>query len=365
VLFRSLPGTYRYSLPPDAKGAWSEHQAPKDLGNKEPIPFAEGALTDRPRDGRNGVKYTQADAFHVDFDLAATVPLKQVDVYAAGYVPDLELFGSADGREFAAVAKLKGAGEVAGVVCCSLVPDEGQKQTVRHVRLNVGARPAKKDLVIAEVDIIGPDGAGGEPAAPGGPGIGSRGGGLKPMVDFRDGVADPRQGLNPELFDPKKTNSNLWIDHTSGYLVPKLMYYDAHPEYYAQRLDGQRIPKTVTDAYVHLCLSNPEVRKISTERLLGWIRLQPEKRYYCVTQGDGMDWCQCEKCKAMDVTHGNYSDRLLQFVNPMARAVRQEFPDKILLAFAYCGTDVAPVVRPNNPVSLAAQRLARFLIRVP
>ncbi|MCM8757214.1 MAG: DUF4838 domain-containing protein, partial [Candidatus Omnitrophica bacterium] len=167
---------------------------------------------------------------------------------------------------------------------------------------------------------------------------------LKPMVDFRDKLGDPSKALTPEIFKPEGT---LWLDHTSGYLVPKYLYYDQHPEYFALRLNGQRIPKTTRDSYIHLCLSHPEVVRIATERLLGWIRLQPDKTYFCVTQGDGLDWCQCENCRKMDIQPGNYSDRLLQFVNKLARVVQAEFPDKILLTAAYCGTDVAPVKEKN------------------
>ncbi|MCM8757400.1 MAG: glycoside hydrolase family 20 zincin-like fold domain-containing protein, partial [Candidatus Omnitrophica bacterium] len=50
----------------------------------------------------------------------------------------------------------------------------------------------------------------------------------KPVFAYRCGgcpvfrqtrLADPKKGADPELFDPKKTGSNLWIDHTAGYLV--------------------------------------------------------------------------------------------------------------------------------------------------
>lgn len=173
---------------------------------------------------------------------------------------------------------------------------------------------------------------------------------LEPLVHFRPLLGDPRKGLNPELFT-KETGSTLWLDHTAGYLVPKLMYYDTHPEYFAMRRTGERIPKDTRDSYIHLCFSNPDVVKISTERLLGWMRNERDKRYFCVTQGDGPDWCQCAECKAMDVAPGNYSDRLLVFMNQLARAAREEFPDNILLGAAYCGTDVAPVrERPEENV---------------
>jgi len=162
---------------------------------------------------------------------------------------------------------------------------------------------------------------------------------LKPIVHFRPQLADPRKGLDPEIFK----GGTLWLDHSAGYMVPKYQYYDEHPEYYAKRLNGKRIPKSTRDSYIHLCMSNPDVVKISTERMLGWMRLQKDKKFFCVTQGDGPDWCQCKQCKAMDVEVGNYSDRMLKFVNHIARAAKEEFPDKVLLTLAYVGADLAPV----------------------
>ncbi len=80
-------------------------------------------------------------------------------------------------------------------------------------------------------------------------------------------MGDPKNGLDPELFDPKITGSDLWIDHTAGYLVPKRLFYDSHPEYYAE-ISGKRIAADrFTDHRTPLCLSNPAV----TDRLLHWV----------------------------------------------------------------------------------------------
>ena len=78
----------------------------------------------------------------------------------------------------------------------------------------------------------------------------------KPAFEFRrirvpwqlkssyDDVGDPRKAANPELFTKEK-GSDLWTDHTAGYLVPKLLYYDKHPEYYAMLKNGKRIAKAM------------------------------------------------------------------------------------------------------------------------
>jgi len=162
--------------------------------------------------------------------------------------------------------------------------------------------------------------------------------------------ADPRKGANPELFTPE-AGSDLWIDHSAAYLVPKLLYYDKHPEYYALLRSGKRIAKDkFTDHRTPLCLSNPDVMRISIERMLQWIEKNPEKRFFGVTYGDTRTWCACEKCRKLDGAKG-HADRLLHWVNGIARAVGKTHPDKVFVTHAYLSTQPAPSrVRPEPNV---------------
>lgn len=185
----------------------------------------------------------------------------------------------------------------------------------------------------------------------------------RPTFTFRNGwhllfrechpvLGDPRKGLNPELFDPKRTGSDLWIDHSAGYLVPKVLFYDRHPEYYAMGKDGKRLAKeSFSDHRTPLCLWNPDVTRISIERALAWIGKNPDQRFFSVTYGDTGSWCQCPECLKLDPAPAEYATRLLHWVNPVARAVGQKYPDKIVLTFAYGGTDQPPpVARPEKNV---------------
>ncbi len=186
---------------------------------------------------------------------------------------------------------------------------------------------------------------------------------LKPTFVFRPGWnqlwrantcehGDPHKGANPELFDPKLTGSDLWIDHTAGYLVPKLLYYDQHPEYYAQLSNGQRIAKTAfTDHGTPLCLSNPDVTRISIARALQWLGREPDKRFFNITYGDTGIWCQCPSCRALDPVAGQYASRLLKWVNPVAQAIRGKFPYAMVRTLAYSGTDEPPRdIKPESNV---------------
>jgi hypothetical protein len=156
-------------------------------------------------------------------------------------------------------------------------------------------------------------------------------------------LGDPHNGLDSQLF-AKETGSDLWIDHTAGYLVPKLLYYAKHPEYYAMQADGRRIDQDrFTDHRTPLCLSNAEVARVSTERALGWIEKEPDTPFFMITYGDTGLWCLCAECRKLDPGEGEYSDRLLAWVNPIAKAVGEKYSDRILMTFAYGGTDNPPL----------------------
>ncbi|NCO32465.1 MAG: hypothetical protein AUJ92_11300 [Armatimonadetes bacterium CG2_30_59_28] len=150
--------------------------------------------------------------------------------------------------------------------------------------------------------------------------------------------------LQTDVGDPKQVDPKADVEwcHTSAYLVPFYLYGKEHPEYFAMNEKGQReatlaLGNPGFSAYtLHLCFSNPQVRKIATERLLAWIEKQKDRRFFSVLQADGYGWCQCEECKKLDTVPGKVtSDRLLDFVNELAGAVAKKYPDKIILTGAY------------------------------
>ena len=143
---------------------------------------------------------------------------------------------------------------------------------------------------------------------------------------------------NPAQIAPEGLLDQFWLDHTAAYLVPKRIYHDEHPEYYSQLSDGEHLPKTTPDVRLMLCLSNPDVLRISAERALEWIEAQSDREVFCITQADGPDWCTCENCAKL----GNPADQTLHWVNHVARKVAEKYPDKILMTFAYNGSEKAP-----------------------
>ncbi len=139
--------------------------------------------------------------------------------------------------------------------------------------------------------------------------------------------------------------------HTFDALVPTSQYFQPHPEYYSL-VDGVRKGGQYQG---QLCLTNPEVVRIVTETVLKWIEEQPDLRIVSVTQNDNGNYCQCEKCKAVDAEEGSPSGLMLRFVNQVADEVAKKYPNHLIDTFAYWYTEAPPKIakpRPNVRVRL-------------
>ena len=132
----------------------------------------------------------------------------------------------------------------------------------------------------------------------------------------------------------------LWV-HTFNRLVPPETYFQEHPEYYSE-IDGKRIP-------TQLCLTNSEVLEITIQNLRKEIARNPEAKYWSVSQNDNHDYCQCEKCRAIDEREGSPSGTIIQFTNKVA----VQFPDKVISTLAYeYGRKAPKTLRPNKNVNI-------------
>src|SRR4030042_996518 len=98
----------------------------------------------------------------------------------------------------------------------------------------------------------------------------------------------------------------------------------------------------MTSDYTQLCLSNPDVLKIITERIRKKMRENPEYLIYDVSQNDGAEPCQCDKCQAIVKKEGSESGIMIWFVNQVAEAIEEEFPDKFIGTLAYRYQRTAP-----------------------
>ena len=138
--------------------------------------------------------------------------------------------------------------------------------------------------------------------------------------------------------------------HTFNSLVPPDEYFDKHPEYFSM-INGKRMK-----GYYQLCLTNPDVLRISIERVKQWIRENPNATIFSVSQNDTGYACQCPNCKAVEKEEGAPSGVVLRFVNAVADAIAKEYPHVLIDTLAYQWTEDPPKItkpRPNVRIRLA------------
>ena len=135
--------------------------------------------------------------------------------------------------------------------------------------------------------------------------------------------------------------------HTFTRLLPPDIYFEEHPEYYAE-INGQRIREKT-----QLCLSHPDVLALVKARVLEELRKQPDCTLFSVSQDDNYNGCTCPKCRAVDEEEGSMAGSMIRFVNQVAEAVEEEFPDVVIDTLAYQYTRKPPrLTRPRHNVSV-------------
>ena len=136
--------------------------------------------------------------------------------------------------------------------------------------------------------------------------------------------------------DSFRFGGGLGSCHTFNTLLPPSVYFDKHPEYFSfvkgKRLNGR----------TQLCLTNPDVLRIVTSNVLERIRKDPGAKFYGVSQNDWYNYCECEKCAAIDKEEESHAGTMVRFVNAIAEAVEKEFPDVIIETLAYQYTRKPP-----------------------
>ena len=132
--------------------------------------------------------------------------------------------------------------------------------------------------------------------------------------------------------------------HSFDALVPPGLFKD-HPEYFPL-IDGQR-----KGGYVQRCLTNPDVLKMSKERVRQWIKDNPQATIISVSQNDTFNYCHCEKCKAIDDAEGTPCATLLNYVNAIAEDIEKDYPHVRIDTLAYQYTRTPPkTIRPRANV---------------
>jgi hypothetical protein len=132
--------------------------------------------------------------------------------------------------------------------------------------------------------------------------------------------------------------------HSFDALIPPDLYTN-HPEYFPL-INGRR-----ARGYVQRCLSNPDLVSLAIVRVRQWLKEHPEATIISVSQNDTGNWCECEKCKALDDAEGSPAASLIQFVNAIAADIEHDYPKVRIDTLAYQYTRKPPAtLRPRRNV---------------
>jgi len=141
--------------------------------------------------------------------------------------------------------------------------------------------------------------------------------------------------------------------HTFCVYLPREKYFDAHPDWFAE-VNGER-PENGQP-----CLTNPEVLDFITEQVRADLRKDPNISIVAVSQYDGSgNQCRCANCRKIDEEEGSPAGSLVRFVNAVAERIGKEWPDVLVETFAYCHTQMAPILtraHPNVVIRLCSYR---------
>lgn len=177
-----------------------------------------------------------------------------------------------------------------------------------------------------------------------------------PVLEYRyhnytDFVRNPRFAVKNRINGPVPIKDRFggrmdyhWFVHTFEHILDPAEWFDSHPEYFSM-VDGRRVSERT-----QLCLSNPDVLRITIDKVLAALESDPGKRLISVSQNDWYNYCTCPDCARIDKAEGSYAGSLIRFVNQVAEAVEPRFPDAIIDTLAYQYSRPAPRTRPRHNV---------------
>jgi hypothetical protein len=130
--------------------------------------------------------------------------------------------------------------------------------------------------------------------------------------------------------------------------------FDKHPEYFSLSADGTRSDKA------QLCFSNPELRKVFTERFLQVVKKKGDG-VYMVGSNDhhNQKYCNCPGCLALAEKYNTNGGALWDYLVELCTLLEKDYPHVYVTSLAYKGpkqTEKAPdgIIFPDNFICDAA-----------
>lgn len=137
--------------------------------------------------------------------------------------------------------------------------------------------------------------------------------------------------------------------HSAGHTFIDLLsletFGNSHPEFFAE-IDGKRASvgslewqRSLTNWKTpQFCLTNYQSVPYVVDKLKEWKEKEPSAEYVSVSQNDNQLFCQCEKCRKSYEKIGKFGTLIL-YVNEVAKAMEQEYPNLKIQTYCYWGTD--------------------------
>ncbi len=127
--------------------------------------------------------------------------------------------------------------------------------------------------------------------------------------------------------------------HSFYRIIPPKKYFAEHPEWFSYNAKK----KTRFHEHGQLCLTNEEMFKEFVSEVLKIIESHPNAKYVHISQNDWQGYCECEKCRAFEASHGGVpSATNIYFANKVAEEIEKKYPEIGLITFAYQYTRKAP-----------------------
>lgn len=91
------------------------------------------------------------------------------------------------------------------------------------------------------------------------------------------------------------------------------------------------------------CLTDEKVYETVLANALKWLASDAKPAdYISISQNDNMSVCSCENCKKVNAEEGSDSGTLVRFVNRIAEAIEEDYPDVLVHTLAYNATEAPP-----------------------
>ena len=188
------------------------------------------------------------------------------------------------------------------------------------------------------------------------------------MRNLQNGPGQNACKLRPYYIGDRYNIFQFPVYHSLMTYVPPKKYFKTHPEYYSMNKEGKRIKPRAAGIGGCLCMSNPEVAKVTAENMLAMIRkdrkLMPEgycPKIYDLSLLDNFPYiCYCPECLKVINAHGGEKGAgntalMLLYSNDVANRVAKEFPDVTIRIFAYSCCQ-----KPSNTVKPAKNLLIQY-----